>query len=215
MLTLDPVLETSEATGFTLWPVADPPACGHLALSGGLSRLEVGTALASLAMYNDATDAPAGNAAELIRRLTEAECVIAQGGLRIQDPATNSTVYPGCCFGLESWRDWLDFTHGETPWLGHSPEPRVEHLGSVVHLWPGGHTESAGGSARRPIELSVAELPTLLGDVQQKLRGFLRQVERWAEDCAPPYASPLVAKLDQELGVEGALGDVRGVERAG
>ncbi|WP_246103202.1 hypothetical protein [Streptomyces piniterrae] len=225
---MDPVLETSETSGFTHWPVADLPAHGMLVLSGELSPLEVGTAMAILATYNDPGDDGAGRdggdgplvggAAGLIRRLLDAECVLAQGGVRVQDLESGATLEPGCCFGLESWRDWLDFTRGVTPWLGHSPEPYAEHLGSVVRLWPDrslAHSPTtdprpldsrpADTTDLPPLELRTADLPDLLTDVQDKLRGFLRLVERWADRYVPSLTSALVAKLDEDLGIGGPL----------
>lgn len=224
---LDPVLEISDTAGFGLWPVTAPPAGGFLALSGELTAVEVGTALAVLATYNDErAGAGAEDAEELIRRLVEAECIIAQGGIRVRDPGTNSTLDPGCCFGLESWRDWLALADGETPWLGHSPQTRVEHRGPVVRLWSAEQsTEQSTERSREqstepstepphtpprpvdlPVDLPVAELPGLLAGVQGELRGFLRQVERWADTYAPSYAVSLVTRIDEELGVEGPLG---------
>lgn len=58
---------------------------------------------------------------EFIRRMIDADCLIAPGGLRIRDTSRGIAVNPGCCFGLENWRDWLDVADGGTPWLGHDP----------------------------------------------------------------------------------------------
>ncbi|MEV0371778.1 hypothetical protein AB0I10_18430 [Streptomyces sp. NPDC050636] len=196
---MEPVLETSDTSGFAPWPVADLPAYDMLALSGELSSLEVGTAMAALVGDQAGTD-DAGSAAALISRLLDEECVILQGGVRVHDPDGGVTVQPGCCFGLESWRDWLDFTRGETPWLGHAPEPYAEHHGPVVRLWP--EREQAH---TRPIEIRTAELPDLLKGVQDGLRGFLRLVERWADQYAPSLAAALTARLDEDLGIGGPL----------
>ncbi|MEV7729090.1 hypothetical protein AB0P15_30810 [Streptomyces sp. NPDC087917] len=206
---MDAVLETYEATDFTLWPVADPPPGPLLTLSGRLSPREVGTVMAVLTSYNKGghgrPDRDPEGGVEQLRRLVEAESVIAPGGLRIQDTVTDVTASPGCCFGLENWRDWLELMTGEEPWLGHDPAPRIEHAGSLVRLWP-----DSDDPAGLPMEIPLSDLPVTLGSVRNDLRDFLTLVERWAADHAPTLAPALVAKLDESLAIGAPLRQAEG-----
>ncbi|WP_369252002.1 hypothetical protein [Streptomyces sp. R41] len=202
---MDAVLETYEAADFTLWPTAAPPADRLLVLSGDLSPLEVGTAMAVLAGYNKTQrkrhDPGPANGLAMLRRLVSVESVVAPGGLRLRDAATGVTVSPGCCFGLENWRDWLGLLEGETPWLGHDPAPGVEHSGALVRLWP-----DAERPADLPIEMPLSELPVLLDSVRSALAGFLGLVERWtARNFPAALAAQVVAKLDDDLAVSASL----------
>ncbi|WP_369213771.1 hypothetical protein [Streptomyces flavofungini] len=205
---MDAVLETHEAVDFALWPVADLPADRLLALSGRLSPPELGTAMAVLACYNNdlhkreaaEPGADAEAVVEQVRGLVSAECVMAPGGLRVRDTATGVTVPPGCCFGLENWRDWLDLLDGAEPWLGHDPTPRVEHVGATVRLWPDEDRPDAF-----PIDLPLARLPVLMRSVQDQLADFLASVEEWATRYAPPLAATVVAKLDGDLAIGAPL----------
>lgn len=52
MITVDPVLETHDAAGFTAWPIGAPPEDHFLALSGRMSPADVGTAMAVVFEYN-------------------------------------------------------------------------------------------------------------------------------------------------------------------
>ncbi|WP_406327309.1 hypothetical protein [Streptomyces sp. NBC_00203] len=208
VLIMDAVLETYEATDFTLWPTAEQPADRLLALSGDLSPLEVGTAMAVLAGYNQTQhtrdDPGPQDGLALLRRLVSVESVIAPGGLRLRDTATGITVSPGCCFGLENWRDWPDLLDGETPWLGHDPAPGVEHSGSLVRLRP-----DAERPAGPPVELPLSELPVLLGTVRSALAGFLSLVGQWTErDFPSALAAQVVAKLGDGLAVGAPLREV-------
>lgn len=118
VLNVHAVLETSDTTDFPLWPVADLPPWRFMALSGRMSPLEVGTALATLADYNSRAgddDRPVTDAGEAIRRLLRVDRVVAPGGLRVHDTRTDVTVTPGCCCGLEDWRAWLDVADGDSP----------------------------------------------------------------------------------------------------
>ncbi|MFF4098872.1 hypothetical protein [Streptomyces sp. NPDC001903] len=200
---MDAVLETYKAADFTLWPIAEPTADRLVPLSGQLSSQEVGTAMAILTEYNGSSrrGARASEASlEHVRRLVTAESVVAPGGLRIRDTVTGVTALPGCCFGLENWRDWGALADGEYPWLGHDPMPRVEHAGAVIRLWP--DTDRQDGP---PIDIPRARLPELLGSVQEELVAFLGAVGRWAGHWFPTVSAALVEKLDEDLAISAPL----------
>ncbi|WP_461712295.1 hypothetical protein [Streptomyces sp. DSM 41013] len=203
---MEAVLETYDATDFALWPVADSPADHLLALSGRLSVREIGTSMAVLTSYNKSDDeAPARDletSTGQVSQLLTTDRVIAPGGIRIRETSTGVTAPPGCCFGLENWRDWLELMNGEEPWLGHDPAPRTEHTGTTVRLWP--DAEHPGGL---PIELPLAQLPNLLSSVQLQLVAFLASVKKWASRYAPPLADALVTKLDEDLAIATSLRD--------
>ncbi|KPC58531.1 hypothetical protein [Streptomyces chattanoogensis] len=210
MLIVDAVLETFDAAEFVQWPVADVPAHRLLALSGRLSPLEVGVAMATLADYNsDSSDRDGAvvDGSALVRRLVEAECVIAPGGLRVRDTGSGVTVAPGCCCGLEDWREWLGLVDGDVPWLGHDPSPRMECVGRVVRLWPDGgdSTDSTETPQGPPIEIPADCLTGILRTVQDELSGFLALVERWADRHVPGLAPALATKLDEDLDIGAPL----------
>ncbi|MFE7790541.1 hypothetical protein [Streptomyces sp. NPDC057460] len=207
MLIVNAVLETPDTVDFSLWPVADLPPYQFMALSGSMSPLEVGSALAMLANYNSLTgddDHPLADAGEAIRRLLETDKVIAPGGLRVHDTRTNVTVRPGCCCGLEDWREWLDAADGETLWLGHDPSPRLEHADEVVQLWPDG-ADAQETPSGQPIEIVVGDLPGILQTVQEGLQGFLSLTKHWATRHVPPLAEDLVARLGEDLAISAPL----------
>lgn len=195
---MDAVLETHGAEGFAPWPIADPAPDGLLALTGHLSRREVATALAVL---SDCDDDP-GDGVERIRRLLTAEYVTSPGGLRLRDTTTGVTAAPGCCAGLENWRDWWGLANGEDPWLGHDPTPAVEHTGDVVRLWPDGDRPHGPR-----IDVPRGLLPDLLDSVRDDLVGFLTAVDRWAASPGPlaGVRTALVERLDTALAISAPL----------
>ncbi|WRZ88123.1 hypothetical protein OHB54_03095 [Streptomyces sp. NBC_01007] len=207
MLNVHAVLETSDTTDFPLWPVADLPPWRFMALSGRMSPLEVGTALATLADYNSRAgddDRPVTDAGEAIRRLLRVDRVVAPGGLRVHDTRTDVTVTPGCCCGLEDWRAWLDVADGDSPWLGHDPSPWLEHADGVVRLWPDGGDAQEAPSGDS-IEIVVGDLPQILHSVQEGLNGFLTLAEQWATRRVPTLAADLAARLDEDLTISAPL----------
>jgi hypothetical protein len=195
MVIAEVVLETYDVLGFTAWPIAEPSGDHRLVLSGDMPLDEVATAMAVIFSYNRMPVEPIGEltARHLDEHLAEAECLIAPGGLRFRDTARNVEVEPGCCCGLENWRDWWDVVRGEEPWLGHDPAPRVEHAGQVVRL----HQDDQDGSPA--IEMTVDELQGLLVAVQRRLSGFLELAARWTAVTAPGLDGTLVAALDEHL----------------
>ncbi|MEU6799157.1 hypothetical protein ABZ907_46345 [Nonomuraea wenchangensis] len=194
MIIVDVVLETYDADGFTAWPITEPSSDRLLALSGLLSPTDVGTAMAVIFSYNRIPVTHAANLTDthLKQHLAEAEGLIAPGGLRFSDTTTGVSIAPGCCFGLENWRNWWDVTRGQKPWLGHDPTPHITHVGHIIQL-----RQHDGDSS--PIEITRGELSSLLTTAQQHLTGFLNLARQWATATTPAMADELISALDQYL----------------
>ncbi|MEV4224762.1 hypothetical protein [Nonomuraea sp. NPDC049725] len=194
MVIVDAVLETYDADGFTAWPIAEPSSDRLLTLSGLLSPAEVGTAMAVIFSYNGipVTHAARLTDAHLEQHLAEAEGLIAPGGLRFHDTTTGVSIAPGCCFGLENWRDWWDMTRGQEPWFGHDPAPHITQLGHVIQL-----RQHDGDSSS--VEITRDELAGLLATAQQHLTGFLNLARQWATTTTPALADRLITALDRYL----------------
>lgn len=202
MIAIDPVVGTYGIREFTAWPVADLPP-GPLRLSGHLAPAEVGTAMAVIATYGLHASGSIA-ASDLIQRIVASECLVAPGGLRVQDSRTGVTANPGCCCGLETWRDWENVPDDcDALWLGHDPSPWVERLGDSVRVWPdGGLGEPTAGMT--PVVIRLAELPALIDAAGQQLRQFLGLVGPWAQTLGLPGSRDLAAALDRHFRITGA-----------
>ncbi|WP_326645222.1 hypothetical protein OG884_12485 [Streptosporangium sp. NBC_01755] len=198
MVIVEVVLETHEAVGFTAWPIAEPTGDWFLVLSDRMSPAEVGTAMAVILSYNGLSVEPVTKLTGtwLEQHLADAEALIAPGGLRFRDTTTNAQVEPGCCFGLENWRDWLDVIDGQELRLGHDPAARLEHGGRFIRLTQEG---------RQTVEISINELLGLLASAQQQLSGFLELARRWTTGAAPQLTVPLIAALDEHLKINTSI----------
>ncbi|MFF3257458.1 hypothetical protein ACFYWP_42285 [Actinacidiphila glaucinigra] len=75
-------------------------------------------------------------------------------------------VEPGCCNGLETWRDWLEVLDGTgCASFGHDPSSVADRVGDIVRL-----TFDACGTDGSPvIELSVDQARRLVAGAQQDL----------------------------------------------
>ncbi|MFE4972519.1 hypothetical protein ACFRAR_10395 [Kitasatospora sp. NPDC056651] len=207
MMSIRPVLEIYPPEGFTLWPTGhhDP---SELTLNGRLTPAEVGTAVWRLAGCNDVEPSPdqpdergprpADPLGAFLHGLLTEPHPYAPGGLVVADSATGTVFEPGCCNGLEDWRDWLDVTDGSgTTWFGHDPAARAERFGRIVRL-----TQDPEKPDGPVVELPVEELRRLLAGVERDLGDFLSLAASRAERQLPGYAAAVTAALGRALDAE-------------
>ncbi|MFJ9947181.1 hypothetical protein [Kitasatospora sp. NPDC091207] len=201
---MQPVLETPGRDAFALWPVGDYLPYGFLALNATMSPADVGTAVMHIADHNEVEPGadersarPADPVGDFLRGLLTSEYPAAPGGFRVADPATGTTLLPGCCNGLEEWHDWFEVLDGEgVVHFGHSPTPEARREGTTVRLTP--DTSAGDGPA---IELPLAELRRLVAGAERDLTGFLRLADAWAARQLPDRRAPLAAALARALGL--------------
>ncbi|WP_329620007.1 hypothetical protein OG357_05205 [Streptomyces sp. NBC_01255] len=206
MIVMQPVLEIYTPDGFDLWPVADFEQFGLLPLSGGLSPAEVGTAVMRIAGCNDIDPdgdrppRPADAIDSFLHGLLTFDDVIAAGGLRVTDTSTGVSFQPGCCDGLEDWRDWHRFVQGgDVLGFGHDPaSPVAERFGDTVRL-----TVNADRSDSPVIELPVTELRHLLAGAERDLTDFLALAADWSSRHLPAHCTSVTAALARVLDLSG------------
>ncbi|GGV47346.1 hypothetical protein GCM10010495_76270 [Kitasatospora herbaricolor] len=202
MIVMQPVLEITTTEGFDLWPVAESEPFGFLPLSGELSPAEVGTAVMRIAACNDVDPdgerppRPLDPLASFLHGLLTFDDLFAAGGLRVSDDSTGITFLPGCCDGLEDWRDWRRLLDsGGLLGFGHEPvSPVAERFGDAVRL-----TVDAGRSDSPVIELSLAELRHLLAGAERDLTDFLTSAADWVGQHLPGHRAPVTAALARAL----------------
>lgn len=118
-------------------------------------------------------------------------------GFRVADTTTDTVfVEPGCCNGLETWRDWLDVLDDTgCAYFGHDPSSVAERVGDSVRL-----TLDAHGTDGSPvIELPVDQVRRLVAGAQQDLQDFLSLAGTWAEQHLPAHAAAVTAALARAL----------------
>lgn len=200
---MQPVLEISAADEFALWPVGEHESYGYLVLNGELTPAEVGTAVMRIADCNDFEPeeehgpCPTDPLGTFLHGLLTMPDLFAAGGFRVTDNAIDTVfVEPGCCNGLETWRDWLDVLDGTgCAYFGHDPSSVAERVGDIVRL-----TLDAHGTDGSPvIELSVDQVRRLVAGAQQDLQDFLSLSGTWAEQHLPAHAAAVTAALARAL----------------
>jgi hypothetical protein len=214
VLLMQAVVEVPASSIRVSWPVANREPRSWLVLDADCDDDEVGLFVASLATGLDqGADADqagperidlTGSATTVPERpigvvdgLVATEMLIAAGGVRLHDTTTGATVVPGCCAGLEDWRDWTLVAAGESPWLGHDPSPRAEALADHARIWPNGH-------AGPVVDVPWVAFPELLGQVHRDLVAFADRLADWAAGWGDRGAA-LVAKIDHDFALTAPL----------
>lgn len=205
VIVVQPVLELGTADGFALWPVAEREPFTFMPLHGALAPPEVGAAVMTIAAYNDARrddDAPPARPGDpvedFLRGLLTGEDVQAPGGLQVTGTAGDlEVVRPGCCSGLEDWREWLGVLDGTgDAWLGHDPSPLAERRGDVIRL-----TVDAGRDDSPVFEVDVDVLRRGIADAERDLAAFLRAAADWAAVRLAGHACAVVTALARGVGM--------------
>ncbi|WP_339135986.1 hypothetical protein WJM95_31990 [Streptomyces sp. f51] len=198
---MQPVLEMTTTDGFGLWPVAEFEPFAFLPLSGELSPAEVGTAVMRIAECNNVgpddgrPPRPVAALESFLHGLLTFDTLFAAGGLRVTDNTTGVAFLPGCCDGLEDWRDWQRFDDGGLLGFGHAPvSPIAERFGNTIRL-----TVNAERSDSPVIELPTNELRRLLAGAERDLADFLALAADWASGQLPDHCSAVTAALARVL----------------
>ncbi|WUH78940.1 hypothetical protein OG389_29660 [Streptomyces sp. NBC_00435] len=200
---MQPILEISASDDFALRPVGEHESFDYLVLNGRLTPAEVGTAVMQIADCNDSEpqeehdSSPTDPLGAFLYGLLTMPDLLAVGGFRVTDNATDSVfVEPGCCNGLESWRDWLDVLDGiGCAYFGHDPSSVAERVNDVVRFTLDAH----GVDGSPVIELPVEQVRRLVANAQQDLQNFLSLAGTWAEQHLPAHAAALTTALARAL----------------
>ncbi|MFE7764706.1 hypothetical protein [Streptomyces sp. NPDC057438] len=205
-MVMQPVLEIFAADDFALWPIGEHESYGYLVLDGDLTPAEVGTAVMRIANCNDFEPeeehgpCPTDPLGTFLHGLLTMPDLFAAGGFRVTDSATDTVVVqPGCCNGLETWRDWLDMLDGTGGcYFGHDPSSMGERVGDIVRLT----LDADGGNDSPVIELPVDQVRTLVTGAQRDLQDFLSLAGSWAEQHLSAHATAVTAALARVLDLE-------------
>ncbi len=113
------------------------PATGSerwIVLSGETLDKDVARVVASIARYNNSEIGLRDTLQETSAAIVDAEIFVVGGGLLFREG--DFVVEPGCCCGLESWREWFAAKKGgQSPWMGHDPMAWIDCSGDTAIVW--------------------------------------------------------------------------------
>ncbi len=158
-------------------------------LSGNMTEAEVGLVFAQLVNYNHLPSG--GNTKEILDSIINSSRLILPGGIQVRE-VSGKVISPGCCCGLEGWRDWLRFLEtGTSPWLGHSPTAWIERVDNLVRVY------SSEKDGAFHIDFEYSQFKKKLKKVRQDLNDFLLIIEIWATGLKFSESQKLSRKFDE------------------
>lgn len=173
------------------WPIAEREPFSWIALSGESTDAEVGSFFARLVTDNSIS--LEGGVDAILDAVVAEEELVMPGGLSIH--SFPLVIDPGCCCGLEGWREWVDLlTHGALPWLGHDPWPWAERSEDQIRVWAdgGSNRERAGSHVDLARSFFIQELHAARAD----LVGFLERATEWSASRPFARSAELAQRLD-------------------
>lgn len=182
--TIEAVVEMQPFEGEPPWAVASVADWSFLRLFPDSTDEEIGSLILTACSYNHHLEVQR-SAIETLNAFV-AEDFVLPGGLQFADDGQVKVV-PGCCAGLEDWREWLDVPNGKTIWAGHDPSPGVEFVDGIIRVW---QDEKADGVDF--IDFDVDEMRGLLEKVESDLKGFVFRLGKWADFVAPSLQKKIV-----------------------
>jgi hypothetical protein len=161
---------------------------------------DIGLVFAQLVDYNHIE----GRDTEALQAgIIEAESLLLPGGL--QASYGKQEIDPGCCCGLEAWREWEGALKGSSPWLGHDPSPWVELSGNVVRVWSDGGLNEARDAFS--IAFEPRHFEAEFERAGKELRAFLTLAAAWAQSAGFSDVDAVCRKLDRCFAISGPRED--------
>jgi hypothetical protein len=180
---------------------SSPP---HIRLWHGATDDEIAAFWVALARYNQCDSSTSFTELAYLALLSNR--LLLPGGLRVV--AGDQEIMPGCCCGVETWREQLGLLQGEPVWMGHDPDPWAEVSGSDALLWPDRPNPAAGQhpDGQTPIRIPLGDAPTLAAAVEHDMAGFAHTLRAWTFarlDAA--RAQKLMDRIEKEWQLAGPL----------
>ncbi len=174
------------------WEVAEFEPLSRIRLSAKITYPEIGLVFAQLAKCNKIK--LENDKQTILKQILADDCLVLPGGIQVVQK--RDIISPGCCCGLETWREWMYFLKtGQSPWLGHDPSPWLERRGDIIRIWSDGGIEPSSNAIY--IDISYSQFKQALTLLEQDLQAFLFCIESWAQEIGFTESNKLSYKFDK------------------
>lgn len=174
-------------------------------LSADMTFEEVGLFVVAVAKYGDQynTDFSGLDKDALVAMILKRDGPVIGGGIAILGESDEDSIYPGCCCGLEGWRDWFRFLEeGHSPWMGHDPSPYFMKTDQgKIHAWLDSDLCGDMPAGSPDLIIDKAVFTESLKQVERDLVGFLDVLRAWAEHENIAEADRLVETIDKAFDI--------------
>lgn len=149
----------------------------YIVLSKETMKSEIDLFVFSLFVYNDVpfNENPSDSLQNLINKLHENEIILG-GGVMFYD--SSKRILPGCCCGLEQWRDIINnILQKKEPWLGHNPYPIIEYKEDYMVVWSddylGLYGDAKTKSSLQHIEFTNSDMEHFISQMKIDIEEFI------------------------------------------
>ena len=175
------VVEITSFNSESPWIVSSFENYSFLRLSPSATDEEIGSIILTACLYNQIDIR--STATETLRAFIAQDFVL-PGGLQFLENE-KVKIAPGCCSGLEDWREWLEVPNGYGGvWAGHDPNPGVEFVAGKIRVWQDVSKDKKANETKF-IDFEIDEMRNLLEKVESDLKGFVMKLEKWTDFVAP------------------------------
>ena len=125
-----------------------------------------------LTRYNLGVDVPSNIQEALNLMIAHEDNFIAPGGLIARE--NTFILFPGCCCGLEAWREWGQLHQGaNSPWLGHDPDPWIDISNEIPILHNG------NSAAPKQLKTTYEDIKSAFEKSEKELEAFTKNFESY------------------------------------
>lgn len=181
------------------WNVPEFTSFSLIPIHPDITYPEIELIFAQLAQYNQIELVE--DKRVVLKQIIAEDGLILPGGIRVIINDRQDSIEPGCCCGLETWREWFDLLQtGNSPWLGHDPSPWIELKGEIVRIWSDGGIEKVSDAFA--IEVRQTNFIQALMKIERDLQAFLVCIDSWTKEIGFEESNQLVQKfaLDFDIG---------------
>jgi hypothetical protein len=192
--TIEAIIELYQPNSETPCPILSDPNLTFIRLYLGMSDEEIGSVIITACLYNRIDIFP--SLTETLNAFLSLDSFILPGGLQFSEDG-KVKVSPGCCCGIEDWREWLDVAHGKNSvWAGHDPSPWVEYIDDSVRIW-----QDERGKESSFVEIRIEEMTNQLRRIESDLRGFMVRPGKWTSYYAQNLESKIVEHFIKNMDI--------------
>lgn len=169
------------------WRTLDAPTAHTIRLGSGLTLPQIGTLVASSAI-DGSWQGQSPNA--LLTESLEQDSAVLMGGV-FSLGVDRSVIHPGCCVGLEDWRQWVDAeASGDNPQFGHGPPEAWMKFGpKVIAIEQGDWTRNKEPQVLQRVMFTRDEYRRATSRLASDIDAFALQVLEWATALSPELGS--------------------------
>lgn len=168
----------------------------YIRIYSGISDEEIGSVMLSACLLSS-EDTIKETASETLKAFVSDEGFVLEGGLFFKEN-DEIKVGPGCCCGLEDWREWFNVPSGKVDmWTGHDPQSLIEINDGVIKIW----NDREEKVENQSIEFTVEEMIEHLDKVEKDLNNFLFRLGQWVKNIAPEIEKRVVSHFAKSIDI--------------